>query len=155
MRKLWICSIAALMFFGCSDSDTDVNSKLPKGKTKSEVVSKVQHEETKTAEMNTGGPAGANNIDPVFKDYEYPAADFDGAFTTGNIVSVSYFSQDDLARVSEFYNKKFPGPAIPLGSSKHFTRQDPDGNHLSATISQVADKTHIVLMIERSKQAVE
>ena len=148
MRKLWIFSIAALMVLGCTKSDTGATSKLSEGKTKSEVVSQVDPKEQKMAEDRTGGPAGASNIDPAFKDYEYPAADFDGTFSMGNIVSVSYFSQDDFAKVVEFYNQKFPGTAIQSGTTTHFAKNNPDGSHISATISQVGDKIQIILKLE-------
>ena len=149
MRKLWIFSIAALMVLGCTRSDTEVNSKLPEGKTKSEVVSQVDPIKKNMAEDRTGRPAGASNIDPAFKDYEYPAADFDGTFSTGDTVSVSYFSQDDFSKVVEFYNQKFPGTAIQSGTTTHFSKENPDGSHLSATISPVGDKTQIILKLEK------
>ena len=97
IRKLWILSITVLVILGCSRSDTDANSKLSEGKTRSEVVLQADPKEKVIAEDKTGGPAGASNIDPAFRDYEYPAADFDGTFSTGDTVSVSYFSQDDLS----------------------------------------------------------
>ena len=131
MRKLWILSIVTLMTLGCSRSDTEVNSNLPEG--------------------GTVRPAGASNIDPAFKDYEYPAADFDGTFSMGNMVSVSYFSQDDFSKVVAFYNQKFPGTAIQSGTVTNFSKTNPDGNHMGATISQVGDKTQIILKLERTK----
>ena len=151
MRKLWIFSIAALMVLGCTKSDTEATSKLPEGKTKSEVVSQVDPKEQKMAEDRTGGPAGASNIDPVFKDYEYPAADFDGTFSMGNTVSVSYFSQDDFSKVVEFYGQKFPGTAIQSGTTTNFSKKNPDGSHLGANISPVGDKTQIILKLERQR----
>ncbi len=149
MRKLWICSIAALMVFGCAKSEKEVNSKLPEGKTKSEAVSQTDPKEKKMAEDMTDGSADAGNVDPVFKEYEYPAADFDGTFSSGSIVTVSYFSQDAFSKVVEFYNQKFPGAALKLGTTTNFSKQDPDGSHLSATITQVGDKTQIILKLER------
>ena len=151
MRKLWIFSIATLMVLGCNKSDTEVNSKLPEGETKSEVVSQVDPKEKKMAEDRTGGPAGVSNIDPVFKDYEYPGADFDGTFSMENTVSVSYFSQDDFSKVVEFYNQKFPGTAIQSGTTTNFSKKNPDGSRLAATISQVGDKTQIILRLERKR----
>ena len=139
------------MALGCTKSDTEVNSKSPEGKTKSEVVSQVDPKEKKMAEDRTGGPAGASNIDPVFKDYEYPAADFDGTFSTGNTVSVSYFSQDDFSKVVEFYNQKFAGSSIQSGTITHFSKTNPDGSSLTATISLVDDKTQIILKLERER----
>lgn len=123
-------------------------TELPEGKTKSRVVSQVEPQE-KMAEDRTGGPAGANNVDPVFKDYEYPGADFDGTFSMGNTVSVSYFSQDDFSKVVEFYNQKFPGTAIQSGTTKNFSKKNQDGSHLSATISPVGDKIQIILKLEK------
>ena len=133
------------MVFGFTKSDTEATSQLPEGKTKSEVVSQVDPKEQQMDEDRTGGPAG----DPAFKGYEYPAADFDGTFSMGNIISVSYFSQDDFSKVVEFYNEKFPGSAIQSGTTKHFSKENPDGSHLSATITQVGDKTQIILKLEK------
>jgi hypothetical protein len=121
----------------------------PESKTNSEAVSQRAPNEEKMAEEKTSGPAGAHNIDPAFKDYEYPAAVFDGTFSMGNIVSVSYFSQDDFAKVVEFYKQKFPGTAIQSGTITNFSKQNPDGSHLSATISPVGDKTQIILKLEK------
>jgi len=149
MRKLWIFSVAALIALGCSKSDTEVDSKLPEGKTKSEVVSQVDLIEKNITEDRTGRLAGASNIDPVFKDYEYPAADFDGTFSSGDTVSVSYFSQDDFSKVVDFYNQKFPGTAIQSGTITNFSKENPDGSNLAATISQVGDKTQIILRLAR------
>lgn len=155
MRKFWIFCIATLMVLGCNKRDTEVNSKLPEDKTKSEVVSQVDPEEKKMAEERTGRPAGASNIDPVLKDYEYPAAHFDGTFSMGNIVSVSYFSQDDFSKVVDFYNHKLPGTAIQSGTTTNFSKNSPDGSHISATISQVGDKTQIILKLERRRSNIE
>ncbi len=151
MRKLWIFCIATLVVLGCSKSETEVNSKSPEDKTKSEVVSQADTKEKKIAEDRTGGSAGTSNIDPVFKDYEYPAADFDGTFSMGNIVTVSYFSQDDFSKVVDFYNHKLPSTAIQSGTTKNFSKNNPDGSHMSATISQVGDKTQIILKLERKR----
>ena len=148
MRKLWIFPIAVFMVLGCTKSDKEVTSKLPEGKTKSEVVSRVGPKEKKMAEDRAGGSAGASNIDQVFKDYEYPAADFDGTFSSGNIVSISYFSRDDFLTVVEFYHQKFPGTAIKSGTTTHFSQETQDGSSMSATISQVGDKTQIILKLE-------
>lgn len=149
MRKLWIFSIAALMVFGCAKSDKEVNSKLPEGRINSDVVSQADQKEKKMAEDRTGGPAGTSNIDPAFNGYEYPSADFDGTFSSGNIVSASYFSRDDFSKVVEFYNQKFSGTSIQSGTVTNFSKNNPDGSHLSATISQVGDKTQIILKLER------
>ncbi len=149
MRKLWIFSIAALLILGCTKSDTEEDSKLPEDKTKNEVVSQVDSKEKNMAEDRTGGTPGASNIDPVFKDYEYPAADFDGTFSTGNSVSVSYFSQDDISTVLEFYDQKFPGTAIQSGTATNFSKMNRDGSSLAATISQVGDKTQIILSLNK------
>ncbi len=151
MRTLWIFSIAALMVLGCTRSDTEVNSKLPEGRTGSDVVSEVAPQEKKMAEDRTGRPAGAGNIDPAFKDYEYPAADFDGTFSSGGMVTAAYFSQDDVSKVAEFYHQKFPGSALQLGITTNYSKQDPDGSHLSATITKVGNKTQIILKIERER----
>jgi hypothetical protein len=123
-------------------------TELPEGKIKSKVVSQVDPRENMVQDK-TGGPAGANNIDPVFKDYEYPSAAFDGTFSMGNIVSVSYFSQDDFSKVVEFYDQKFPGTSIQSGTTKIFSKKNQDGSHLSATISPVGDKTQIILKLEK------
>ena len=100
-------------------------------------------------EGSTGKAAGASSVDPAFKDYEYPDADFDGTFSMGNTVSVSYFSQDDFSKVVEFYNQKFSGAAIQSGTTTHFAKTNPDGSYLSATITQVGDKTQIILKLEK------
>lgn len=151
MRKLWILSITVLVILGCSRSDTDANSKLSEGKTRSEVVLQADPKEKVIAEDKTGGPAGASNIDPAFRDYEYPAADFDGTFSTGDTVSVSYFSQDDLSKVIEFYDQKFPDTAIQMGTTTSFSKENPDGSRLAATISQVGDKAQIILRLDRKR----
>ena len=91
----------------------------------------------------------AVNIDPVFKDYEYPDAEFDGTFSMGNTVSVSYFSQDDFSEVVKFYNQKFLGTGIQSGTSRNFSKKNPDGSYISATISPVSDKTQIILKLEK------
>jgi len=151
MRILWICCIATLVVLGCKKSDTEVNSKSPEEKATSEVVSQVAPEEKKMAKERTGGPPGASNIEPEFKEYVYPAAEFDGTFSMGNIVSVSYFSQDDFSKVVDFYHHKLPGTAIQSGTTANFSKQNPDGSHMSATISQVGDKTQIILKLERMR----
>ena len=117
--------------------------EAPEDKITHQVVSQV------TQEGRTGVPAGTSRVDPAFKDYEYPDADFDGTFSMGNTVSVSYFSQDDFSKVVEFYNQKFPGTAIQSGTTTNFSKTNPDGSYLAATITQVGDKTQIILRLDR------
>ena len=143
MKRLWMLSLAALMVLGYTESGAEVHSTLPESQTKSEAVSQAGPKETRMAENRAG------STDPVFRDYEYPGADFDGTFSMGNIVSASYFSQDPLSKVIEFYNQKFPGTAIQAGTATNFSKSNPDGSHLSATISQVGEKTQIILKLER------
>ena len=151
MKKILVFCIATLMVLGCNKSETDVDSNLSKDKTKSEVVSQVDSAEKKMAEERTDGPAGSSSVDPVFKDYEYPDAEFDGTFSMGNIITASYFSKDDFSKVVEFYDQKFPGSAIQSGSTQNFSKQNPDGSHMSATISQLDDKTQIILKLEKKQ----
>lgn len=149
MRNVWILCIAALMFSGCNKKEADVNPELPKDKAKSQAVSGLDSGKIKTAGDKTGQPAGAGSIDPALKGLAYPAAAFDGTFTTGNIVSASYFSTDEFSKVVDFYNQKFPGTPIQPGTTRHFSKNSADGNHVSATLSQVGDKTQIILKLEK------
>ena len=149
MKKLLVFCLATLVVFGCNKKDTDVESKLLEDNTKSELVSQIDSAEKKMVEDRTGQSVGASNIDPVFEYYEYPAADFDGTFSMENTVSVSYFSQDDFSKVIEFYNKKFPGTAIKSGTTTNFSKENPDGSRLGATITKVGDKTQIILRLDK------
>lgn len=151
MSKIWTLSIVALIaivVLGCNKSDTETKSELSEGQTQSEVNTQFDQTENKTPEDSASESAGTSSENPTFKDYEYPVANYDGAFSSGNIESASYFTQDDLSKVLEFYDKKFPGSGIQAGTTTNFSKENPDGSHVSATVSEVGDKTQIILKLE-------
>ena len=108
MRKIFIITVITFMALSCNKKDDEGASKLHERKVadKQEVIAAQDSE--RPPEADTDDSSEKSEVDPVFKDYEYPASTLESTFSMGNTVSVIYNSPDDFSKVVEFYKQKFP-----------------------------------------------
>ena len=101
------------------------------------------------AETKPGGSAGKSEVDSALKDYVYPGSELGGRFSTGNMLSVQYTSQDEFIHVVNHYKKKFPDTNIGSGTSVYFGKQNPDGSDLTVTLTKLDNGTQIILKLSK------
>ena len=149
MRIFSIVAVVTLMALGCNKKDDEGTSKLPESKVANEQEAGAAQKLKRTPETKTDDSTKKSTVDPVFKDYEYPASTFESTFSMGNTVSAIYKSPDDFAKVVEFYKQKFPDAPPQSGTTVYFGKGNADGSGFTVTLSQVNNNTQIILRLDR------
>lgn len=149
MRIIFIIAVITLMALGCNKKDGQGTSKLPKSKAASGQEADTAHELKKTPDAETDNSTKKSKLDPVFKDYEYPASTFEDKFSMGSIVSVIYKSPDDFSKVVEFYKQKFPDAPPQSGNTVYFGKENEDGSSFTVTLTRLDNNTQIILKLAK------
>ena len=149
MRTFSIIAVITLMALGCSKKDDEGTSSLPQNNVANEQPAGAAQEPERTPEAKTDDSATKGTVDPVFKEYEYPASTSEGTFAMGNTVSVIYKSPDDFAKVVEFYEQKFPDAPSQPGTTVYFGKENADGSSFTVTLTRLDNSTQIILRLDK------
>ncbi|MBL7189988.1 MAG: hypothetical protein ISS70_26975 [Phycisphaerae bacterium] len=149
MRRFFIIAAITLMALGCNKKDDEGTSKLPESEVANGQEAGATQELKRTPEANTDDSTKKSKVDPVFKDYEYPASTLEDTFSMGNTVSVIYKSPDDFAEVVEFYKQKFPDAPPQSGTTVYFGKENADGSAFTVTLTQLSNDTQIILRLDK------
>lgn len=149
MRMIFIIAVIILMALGCNKKDGQGTSKLPKSRAASGQEADTAHELKKAPDAETDNSTNRRTLDPVFKDYEYPASTVEDKFSVSNVVSVIYKSPDDFSKVVEFYKHKFPDAPPQSGTTVYFGKEIEDGSSFTVTVTQLENNTQIILKLEK------
>ena len=149
MMRMFLMIIAtAFLVLGCSEKGAQTTHKTESDQIKGQdVIRPVM--KNREVETKTGGSAGKNEVDSALKDYVYPGSELGGRFSTGNMLSVQYTSQDEFIHVVNHYKKKFPDTNIGSGTSVYFGKQNPDGSDLTVTLTKLDNGTQIILKLSK------
>jgi len=137
------------MAVGCNKKDDEGTSRLPESKAANGQEAGAAQEMKRTPEAKTDDSAKNSKVDPVFKDYEYPASTFESTFSAGNTVSVIYKSPDDFAKVVEFYKQKFPDAPPQSGTTVYFGKANEDGSGFTVTLTRLDNNIQIILRLDK------
>ncbi len=149
MRIIFIIAVITLMAVGCNKKDDEGTSHLPESEVTNEQGASAAQEVKRTSEAKTDESSEKSNVDPVIKEYEYPASTLESTFSVGNTVSAIYISPDEFAKVVEFYKQKFPDAPPQSGSTVYFGKANADGSGFTVTLTQLNDNTQIILKLEK------
>ena len=149
MRISFIIAVIILMTLGCNKKDDEGTSKLPESKVANGQEAGSAQGLKGMPEAKTDDSTKKSTVDPVFKDYEYPASTFENTFSMGNTVSVIYRSPDDFAKVVEFYKQKFPDAPPQSGTTVYFGKTNADGSGFTVTLTRVNNNTQIILRLDK------
>ena len=149
MRIFLVIAVIALMGLGCKKKDDEGAAKLPETKVADEQQAATAQEPMTAPETKTDDSTKKSTVDPVFKDYEYPASTFESTFSMGNTVSAIYKSPDDFAKVVDFYKQKFPDTPTQPGTTAYFGKANPDGSGFTVTVTRVDSNTQIILRLDK------
>jgi hypothetical protein len=137
------------MTLGCNKKDDEGTLNLPENKVANGQETDVVQEEKQNPEEQTDDSNKKNKLDPVFKDYEYPASTIEDTFSMVNTISAIYISPDDFGKVVEFYKQKFPDAPPQSGSTVYFGKTNADGSGFTVTLTQLDNNTQIILRLEK------
>ncbi len=149
MRIIFIIAVITLIALGCNKKDDDGTSKLPESKVANGQEADAVQELKQSPEAKTDYSTKKSKLDPVFKDYEYPASKIEDTFSMGNTISAIYKSPDDFAKVVEFYKQKFPDAPPQSGSTVYFGKTNADGSGFTVTLTRLNDNTQIILKLNK------
>jgi hypothetical protein len=149
MRIIIIIAVIILMASGCDKKDDEGSSKMPESKVANGQEADAIQELKQSPETKIDDSTKKNNLDPVFKDYEYPASKIEDTFSMSNTISAIYKSPDDFAKVVEFYKQKFPDAPPQVGSTAYFGKTNADGSGFTVTLTRVNNNTQIILRLDK------
>jgi len=149
MRIIFIIVVTILMALGCNKKDDEETSRLPESKVANGQEAVAAQELKRSSEAKTDDSTEKSKVDPVFKDYEYPASTFESTFSMGNTASVVYKSPDDFAKIVEFYKQKFPDAPPQSGNTVYFGKENADGSGFTVTLTRVNNDTQIILRLDK------
>ena len=149
MRTFLIIAAATLLAFGCDKKEDQGTSTPPKNTVAKEQQPEAAQEPVRTPETRTDETAKKSEVDPAFKDYEYPTSTLEDSVSKGNTVSVIYKSPHEFAKVVEFYKQKFPDAPDQPGTTVYFVKTNADGSALTVTLTKLDNETQIILKQEK------
>jgi len=149
MRIFYTIAVITLIALGCNKKDDERTSKFPESKAANGQEAGAAKELERTPETKTDDSTKKSTVDPVLKDYEYPASTLEDTFSMGNTVSVIYKSPDDFAKVVEFYKQKFPDAPPQSGTTVYFGGGNADGSGFTVTLTQLNNNTQIILKLDK------
>ena len=148
MQTFWLISMVVLLVLGCSEkgAQTGTNPESP-GVKSQEMVQRMT--KNKTVEAGTPGSVESSEVDPVLKDYVYPGSDLGGQWPMDQPVSFQFTSADDFAKVVDYYKRKFPDTHVGSGTTVYFGKENPDGSHMTVTLTKVDNGTQVILKLDK------
>jgi hypothetical protein len=149
MRIIIIITVIILMALGCNKKDDEGISNLPESEVANDQEADAVQELTQSPQAKTDDSAKKKELDPIFKDYEYPASEIEDTFSMSNTISAIYKSPDDYAKVVAFYKQKFPDAPPQSGTTVYFGKTNADGSSFTVTLTKVNNHTQIILKLEK------
>lgn len=149
MRIALIIAVSILMASSCTKKDDERTSETPESEIANGQESGEDQELERAPDTKTVESTKKSKLDPVFKDYEYPASTFEDTYSMGNTVSVIYKSSDEFAKVVDFYKQKFPDAPPQSGTTVYFGKTNADGSGFTVTLTQLDHNIQIILRLDK------
>ena len=149
MRLIFIIAVITLIAFGCSKKDEEGTSKLPESNEANGQETDAVQEIERMPEAKTDDSNKKSKLDPVFKEYEYPASTIESTFSMSNTISAIYISPDDFTKVVAFYKQKFPDAPPQSGSTVYFGKSNADSSGFTVTLTKLDTNTQIILRLDK------
>jgi hypothetical protein len=149
MRIIIIITVIILMALGCNKKNDEGISNLPESGVANEQDADAIQELTQSPQAWTDDSAKKKDLDPIFKDYEYPASKIEDTFSMSNTISAIYKSPDDFAKIVAFYMQKFPAAPPQSGTTVYFGKTNADGSGFTVTLTKIDNNTQIILRLDK------